>query len=137
MASNEAVQLVRELHAIADPKRIADEKDVGPVMEAQFDYYKALKQLVKQDPQDGHQLDQHIPAYINNNFEIANDASSMGIKGGKLKTFLEDLGTETLQQIAQEADAKKIQQMQAEQQHRQQQQMMAQIPQQMAQGQLG
>ena len=32
MASNEAVQLVRELHAIADPKRTTDEKDVGPVM---------------------------------------------------------------------------------------------------------
>ena len=93
--------------------------------------------MVKQDPQDGHQLEQHIPAYINNNFEIANDASSMGIKGGKLKSFLDERGEETLRDIAQQADARQIQQMQAEQQHRAQQQMMAQIPQQMAQGQLG
>ena len=96
-----------------------------------------VKQLAKQDPESGHELEQHIPAYINNNFEIANDASSMGIKGGKLKNLLDGLGMETLRDIAKEADAKKIQQMQAEQQHQQQQQMMAQIPQQMAQGQLG
>jgi hypothetical protein len=61
----------------------------------------------------------------------------MGIKSGKLKSFLDERGEETLRAIAQEADARQIQQMQAEQQHRAQQQMMAQIPQQMAQGQLG
>ena len=133
MASKETVQLLKELHSIADPDRVNDEKDRGAVMEAQFNYFRQLKQLAQQDPQ----LEQRIPEYINNNFEIANDASSMGIKSGKLKSFLEDRGTETLQQIAQEADARQIQQMQAEQQHQQQQQMMAQVPQQMAQGQLG
>jgi len=133
MASNETVQLLKELHAMADPKRVNDEKDVGAVMEAQYDYFRALKQLAQQDPE----LEQRIPEYINNNFEIANDASSMGIKSGKLKNFLDERGEETLRDIAQEADARQIQQMQAEQQHRAQQQMMAQIPQQMAQGQLG
>ena len=133
MASNETVQLLKELHAMADPKRVNDEKDVGAVMESQFDYFRALKQLARQDPE----LEQRIPEYINNNFEIANDASSMGIKSGKLKNFLDERGEETLRDIAQEADARQIQQMQAEQQHRAQQQMMAQIPQQMAQGQLG
>jgi len=133
MASNETVQLLKELHAMADPKRVNDEKDVGAVMESQFDYFRALKQLAQQDPE----LEQRIPEYINNNFEIANDASSMGIKSGKLKSFLDERGEETLRDIAQQADARQIQQMQAEQQHRQQQQMMAQIPQQMAQGQLG
>ena len=116
MASNETVQLLKELHAMADPKRVNDEKDVGAVMEAQFDYFKALKQLAQQDPE----LEQRIPEYINNNFEIANDASSMGIKSGKLKSFLDERGEETLRDIAQEADARQIQQMQAEQQHRQQ-----------------
>jgi len=133
MASNETVQLLKELHAMADPKRVNDEKDVGAVMESQFDYFRALKQLAQQDPE----LEQRIPEYINNNFEIANDASSMGIKSGKLKSFLDERGEETLRDIAQQADARQIQQMQAEQQHRAQQQMMAQIPQQMAQGQLG
>ena len=133
MASNETVQLLKELHAMADPKRVNDEKDVGAVMESQFDYFRALKQLARQDPE----LEQRIPEYINNNFEIANDASSMGIKSGKLKSFLDERGEETLRDIAQQADARQIQQMQAEQQHRAQQQMMAQIPQQMAQGQLG
>ena len=116
MASPETVQMLKELHAMANPDRVNDEKDVGAVMEALFDYFRALKQLAQQDPQ----LEQRIPEYINNNFEIANDASSMGIKSGKLKSFLEDRGTETLQQIAQEADARQIQQMQAEQQHLQQ-----------------
>ena len=133
MASPQTVQMLKELHAMANPDRVNDEKDVGAVMEAQYNYFTALKQLAQQNPE----LEQRIPEYINNNFEIANDASSMGIKSGKLKSFLEDRGTETLQQIAQEADARQIQQMQMEQQHRQQQQMMAQIPQQMAQGQLG
>ena len=133
MASPQTVQMLKELHAMADPNRVNDEKDVGAVMEAQYDYFRALKQLAQQDPE----LEQRIPEYINNNFEIANDASSMGIKSGKLKKFLEERGMETLQQIAQEADAKQIQQMQMEQQHQQQQQMMAQMPQQMAQGQLG
>ena len=131
MASPETVQILKELHSIANPDRVNDEKDRGAVMEAQFDYYRALKQLAQQDPQ----LEQRIPEYINNNFEIANDASSMGIKN--LKKFLDERGEETLQQIAQEADARQIQQMQMEQQHQQQQQMMAQVPQQMAQGQLG
>lgn len=131
MASKETVQLLKELHSIADPDRVNDEKDRGAVMEAQFNYFRQLKQLAQQDPQ----LEQRIPEYINNNFEIANDASSMGIKN--LTKFLDERGTETLQQIAQEADARQIQQMQMEQQHQQQQQMMAQIPQQMMQGQLG
>tara|TARA_Y100000310_G_scaffold244076_1_gene248758 strand:- start:838 stop:1233 length:396 start_codon:yes stop_codon:yes gene_type:complete len=131
MASPETVQILKELHSIANPDRVNDEKDRGAVMEAQFDYFRALKQLAQQDPQ----LEQRIPEYINNNFEIANDASSMGIKN--LKKFLDERGEETLQQIAQEADARQIQQMQMERQHQQQQQMMAQIPQQMAQGQLG
>ena len=56
----------------------------------------------------------------------------MGIKSGKLKKFLDERGMETLQQIAQEADARQIQQMQMEQQHQAQQQMMAQMPQQLA-----
>ena len=131
MASPETVQMLKELHAMANPDRVNDEKDRGAVMEAQFDYYRALKRLAQQDPQ----LEQRIPEYINNNFETANDASSMGIKN--LKKFLDERGEETLQQIAQEADARQIQQMQMERQHQQQQQMMAQIPQQMAQGQLG
>ena len=131
MASPETVQILKELHSMANPDRVNDEKDRGAVMEAQFDYYRALKRLAQQDPQ----LEQRIPEYINNNFEIANDASSMGIKN--LKKFLDERGEETLQQIAQEADARQIQQMQMERQHQQQQQMMAQIPQQMAQGQLG
>ena len=131
MASKETVQLLKELHSIADPDRVNDEKDRGAVMEAQFNYFRQLKQLAQQDPQ----LEQRIPEYINNNFEIANDASSMGIKN--LTKFLDERGTETLQQIAQEADARQIQQMQMEQQHQQQQQMMAQIPQQMMHGQLG
>ena len=131
MASPETVQILKELHSMANPDRVNDEKDRGAVMEAQFDYFRALKQLAQQDPQ----LEQRIPEYINNNFEIANDASSMGIKN--LKKFLDERGEETLQQIAQEADARQIQQMQMERQHQQQQQMMAQIPQQMAQGQLG
>ena len=133
MASNETVQMLKELHAMANPDRVNDEKDRGAVMESQFDYFRALKQLARQDPE----LEQRIPEYINNNFEIANDASSMGIKSGKLKSFLDERGEETLRDIAQQADARQIQQMQAEQQHQQQQQMMAQIPQQMAQGQLG
>ena len=131
MASPETVQILKELHSMANPDRVNDEKDRGAVMEAQFDYFRALKRLAQQDPQ----LEQRIPEYINNNFEIANDASSMGIKN--LKKFLDERGEETLQQIAQEADARQIQQMQMERQHQQQQQMMAQIPQQMAQGQLG
>ena len=131
MASPETVQMLKELHAIANPDRVNDEKDRGAVMEAQYNYFTALKQLAQQDPE----LEQRIPEYLDNNFEIANDASSMGIKN--LKKFLDERGTETLQQIAQEADAKQIQQMQMEQQHLQQQQMMAQVPQQMAQGQLG
>lgn len=130
MASPQTVQMVKELHSIADPNRVNDEKDVGPVMEAQYDYFMALKQLAQQDPE----LEQRIPEYINNNFEIANDASSMGIKSGKLKSFLDDRGTETLQQIAQEADARQIQQMQAEQQHQQQMAMQQQLQQQMSQG---
>ena len=131
MASPETVQMLKELHAMANPDRVNDEKDRGAVMEAQFDYFRALKQLAQQDPE----IEQRIPEYLDNNFEIANDASSMGIKN--LKKFLDERGTETLQQIAQEADARQIQQMQMEQQHQQQQQMMAQVPQQMAQGQLG
>ena len=131
MASPETVQMLKELHAMANPDRVNDDKDRGAVMEAQFDYFRAFKQLAQQDPE----LEQRIPEYLDNNFEIANDASSMGIKN--LKKFLDERGTETLQQIAQEADAKQIQQMQMEQQHLQQQQMMAQVPQQMAQGQLG
>ena len=133
MASPQTVQMLKELHAMADPNQLNDEADAGPVMEAQYAYFQGLKQLAAQNPE----LEQRIPEYINNNFEIANDASSMGIKSGKLKSFLDDRGTETLQQIAQEADAKQIQQMQMEQQHQAQQQMMAQMPQQMAQGQLG
>ena len=91
MASPQTVQMLKELHAMADPNRVNDEKDVGAVMEAQYDYFRALKQLAQQDPE----LEQRIPEYINNNFEISNDASSMGIKSGKLKYFLDDLRTET------------------------------------------
>ena len=50
MASNQTVQMLKELHAMADPNRVNDEKDVGAVMEAQFDYFKGLKQLAQQDP---------------------------------------------------------------------------------------
>ena len=121
MASPETVQILKELHSMANPDRVNDEKDRGAVMEAQFDYFRALKRLAQQDPQ----LEQRIPEYINNNFEIANDASSMGIKN--LKKFLDERGEETLQQIAQEADARQIQQMQMERQHQQQQQLLKQF----------
>ena len=133
MASPQTVQMIKELHAMADPNNVNDEKDIGSVMEAQYNYYVGLKQLAQEDPE----LEQRIPEYLHNNFQIANDASSMGIKGGKLKSFLDERGEETLAQVAQEADAKKIQQMQMEQQHQAQQQMMAQMPQQMQQGQIG
>ena len=72
MASPQTVQLLKELHAMADPRQLNDEKDAGPVMEAQYSYFQGLKQLAAQDPE----IEQRIPEYIQNNFEIANFLSS-------------------------------------------------------------
>ena len=42
MPSPQTVQMLKELHAMADPTRVNDEADTGAVMEAQYTYYQGL-----------------------------------------------------------------------------------------------
>ena len=51
MASPQTVQMLKELHAMADPSRINDEADTGAVMEAQYAYFQGVKQLAAQNPE--------------------------------------------------------------------------------------
>ena len=108
MASDNAVQQVKEFNQMIDKKSIPEDiRDV--VISETYKYVDALRQV-------GAPPDQ-IQQYVANNIEMAKD---IDLKPGALKKFLEEESMKSVQEVMQQRDAQQIQEMQQQQQHQQQ-----------------